>query len=118
MAELKASVTREDSCTLVVLTGECDLNTTQALRDTLEPLAAGEPGLLIVDLSGVAFVDSTAVHVLLDVRAALADRGRRLILVSPQPVVARVLAIVGADQIIPVRASVAEALAAEEEPFR
>ena len=115
MSQLKVTVTRDDSHTLVVLTGESDLNSTQTLRDTLEPQVAGEPGLLIVDLSGVAFIDSTTVHVLLDIRAALADRGRRLILVSPQSVVARVLHIVGADQIIPIRASVTEALAAEEE---
>lgn len=111
MTQLRSSVTTEDSYTLVALAGEFDLNTSQTLRDVLEPHTSGPSRRLIVDLSGVAFIDSTAVHALLDIRAALAAVGGRLILVAPQAVVARVLNIVGADQLIPVCANLAEALA-------
>jgi anti-anti-sigma factor len=57
-------------------------------------------------------MDSTAVHVLLDVRAMLGNHGGVLALAAPQPVVARLLSLVGADQLIRVYDSLDAALAA------
>jgi stage II sporulation protein AA (anti-sigma F factor antagonist) len=64
-----------------------------------------------VDLSGLAFMDSTGVQVLLDVHVMMSNRGGKLVLAGPQNTVARVLNLVGADQLIPVYASVEEAQA-------
>lgn len=114
MDQLKASVTTANSYTLVALAGESDMNTSPTLRDILQPQASAETRRLIIDLSELKFIDSTAVHVLMDARAALAARGGQLVLVAPQPVVARVLTLVGADELIPVHADLAEALATSE----
>jgi anti-anti-sigma factor len=43
----------------------------------------------------------------------LSVRGGTLVLVSPQPVVARILELTGADQLIPVYATVSEAQTAD-----
>lgn len=96
------SVTAGHSYTVVALAGECDVYTYDQLRGALEAEVAGEAGLLVVDLSGLGFMDSTGVQVLLDIRAMMSERGGRLVLVSPQATVARVLNLVGADQLIPV----------------
>ena len=110
--QLKVSVRAEGSCTLVTLTGESDANTRQLLRDLLESEAPPDAHRLIIDLSGLRFIDSAGVHALIEVRAVLRDRGGELALVAPQPVVARVLNLIGADQLIPVYADLAAALAA------
>ena len=68
---------------------------------------------LILDLSGLAFMDSTGMQVLLGPRTVLSVRGGTLVLVSPQPVVARILELTGADQLIPVYATVSEAQTAD-----
>ena len=55
-------------------------------------------------------MDSTGVQVLLDIRVMMNDRGGQLALAGPQNTVARVLNLVGADQLIPVDPSVEEAV--------
>lgn len=110
--QLRASVSAGDSYTLVALAGESDTNTGQQLRDILTAEAAKGTRYLIIDLSRLDFMDSTAVHVLLDVRVMLGNHGGALALVTPRPVVARLLSLVGADQLIPVYDSLDAALAA------
>lgn len=111
MDQLKATVRAEGSYTLVTLAGESDANSRQSLRDFLEPELSKDVRRLVIDLSGLRFMDSAGVHVLVDVRATLLDRGGELLLVAPQPVVARVMSLVGADQLIPVYADLDAALA-------
>lgn len=106
------SVRAEGSYTLVTLAGESDANTRQSLRDLLESEATRDVRHLIIDLSGLRFIDSAGVHVLVDVRAILHGRDGELALVAPQPVVARVMSLAGVDQLIPVYANLDAALAA------
>jgi anti-anti-sigma factor len=54
-------------------------------------------------------MDSTGVQVLLDIRVMMHERGGKLALAAPQSTVARVLNLVGADQLIPVYSTVEEA---------
>lgn len=108
--QLRVSVTRGDSYTVVALTGESDVYTYDQLRGALEAEATRGIALLIVDLSGLEFMDSTGVQVLLDIRVMMNDRGGKLALAQPQNTVARVLNLVGADQLIPVYGSVGEAV--------
>src|SRR5436309_1576638 len=68
----------------VCLVGELDLSTSLALKD----LDGSRP--LILDVSGLTFIDSAGAHALED----LARRVGRLVLVSPQPNVLRVFDIV------------------------
>src|SRR5579875_3545113 len=95
---------------LVTLAGNCDHSTGLEFRDGLATEVARGAQRLIVDLSEVGFMDSEAVHVLLDLKAVLTEWGGSLVLVSPQPIVARVLSLMGADEVIPVADTVAEAL--------
>ena len=107
--QLRVSVTGGDSYTVVALAGESDVYTSDQLRGALESEAAKGVALLIVDLSGLEFMDSTGVHVLLDIRVMMKERGGKLALAQPQSTVARVLNLVGADQLIPVYGTVEEA---------
>ena len=68
---------------------------------------------MILELSGLAFMDSTGMQVLLSVRTVLNVRGGTIALVAPQPLVARILELTGADQYIPVYGSLEDAQTAE-----
>ncbi len=60
----------------VVLTGELDIATYEDARQQLEEAERAGPGLLVVDLAELRFVDSTGVRLILaaDERARRADR--------------------------------------------
>ncbi|HEX3752104.1 MAG TPA: STAS domain-containing protein [Streptosporangiaceae bacterium] len=110
MDQLRVSVSGGDSYIVVTLAGESDVYTYDQLRGALETEAGRGIALLVVDLAGLEFMDSTGVQVLLDVRVLMHDRGGKLVLARPQNTVARVLNLVGADQLIPVYPSVEEAI--------
>jgi anti-anti-sigma factor len=114
--QLRVSVSGEDSYTVVALAGESDVYTYDQLRTALESEAAKGLPLLIVDLSGLEFMDSTGVQVLLDIRVMMTDRGGKLVLAAPQTTVARVLNLVGADQLIPVCETLGEARGCAPKP--
>jgi anti-sigma B factor antagonist len=71
--------------------GEIDLATAPQLRARLQTLG----GTVVVDLSDVAFLDSTGIGVLVAARKRLSAAGGGLTLRYPSDVVARTLEIVG-----------------------
>jgi anti-sigma B factor antagonist len=93
--ELSVGVARLDGAHVVTLGGELDLHTAPTLRETLSPLAAGGDGDLIVDLSGIAFVDSTAFGVLVGTAKRLRERDSDLVVVTDDPRLRRLLEITG-----------------------
>ena len=68
--------------TTVFVVGEIDLATCERLRDAIEP-HLGPDQRLVVDLSGVHFMDSTCLNVLLDAHTRLSADGGSLILRNP-----------------------------------
>lgn len=108
---LRISVAPAASYVLVTLAGESDFANGRQLRDALVSQLSRGARRLIVDVSGLDFMDSTGVNVLLAVRSSLRARGGSLVLVAPQPMVARVLGAMRAGQVITVYATVEEAVA-------
>ena len=110
---LKVSVRARESdgqpYTLVELNGEADVTNTDELRRLLEDEVAQQPRTLIIDLSGLRFMDSSALHALLRANRSLDRQGGVLALVSPQAPVAKILRLTTADRLIPVFDTVAEA---------
>ena len=115
MAPLAITVTQLDvrsgPVAVVRLSGEADV-TTHALRDTLGAEVAKRPQLLLVEMSGLSFMDSSALSVIIRAHRDLGSNGSTVVLVSPSAAVARVLSLVGADQVIRVYGSMDEAVAA------
>lgn len=96
------------SRTVVRLVGEADV-TTAVLGEALSAEAAKKPRSLLVDMSGLTFIDSAALHEIVRVHRRLRADGGLLALISPSPAVARVLELSALDQVIPVHGSVEEA---------
>jgi anti-sigma B factor antagonist len=113
--QLTVSVTARESAgepyTLVEITGEADVTNTEELRRLLDDEVFQQPRTLIIDMSGLRFMDSSALHALLRANRSLDRQGGVLALVSPQPAVAKILRLTTADRLIPVFASVADAAA-------
>jgi anti-sigma B factor antagonist len=97
--------------TLVEVVGEADVTSCDALREVLEAEVAKQPRTMIIDLSGLRFMDSSALHVILRANRSMDRQGGVLALASPREPVAKMLRLTAADQLIPVYASVSEATA-------
>ena len=99
-----------EDAVVVRLGGELDLYNAPLVRDALVDAAAGKPARLVVDLSEVSFIDSTALGVLIEARTRLANR-RAFLLAAPQVETRRALQVSGLDRHLSVHDSVADALA-------
>ena len=112
---LTVSVTARESAgepyTLVEIAGEADVTNTDELRRLLDDEVSQQPRTLIIDLSGLRFMDSSALHVILRANRAMDRQGGVVALASPRDPVAKMLRLTAADQLIPVYASVSEASA-------
>ena len=78
----------------IALEGEFDLANTAHLRETiLGGLNEMPAPTLVVDCSGVTFLDSSALRALLEVRSHLAKRGVELVITEASEPARRVLEI-------------------------
>lgn len=98
-------------CSVLRLAGEADMGSTE-LRDALTAQLAVRPRLLLVDMSALTFIDSAATQMIIAAHRVARHEGEALALVHPTPAVARVLGLVGVNQLISVYDSVEEAIAA------
>lgn len=92
-------VSRSGSDAVVRLAGELDPHSADALADALDGLAPGEGGAggglerVVLDLSGIEFIDSSGLRVVLAARERLAAEGAALVLRAPSEAVHRLLEI-------------------------
>ncbi len=96
---------------VVTLSGEIDVAAAPTVRERLEQ-AAGRDGTLVVDLSGVSFIDSTALGVLIGIhkQREAADSGMRLVVSEPR--ILKVFEITGLTDLFDIVPSLAEATSA------
>ena len=87
--------------------GELDLHTAAQLGEALE---STDHSRVILDLTEVPFVDSTALGTILASMKKMRADDRELIVVAGNPVVARALSITGLDRVFNVHHSLAEAI--------
>lgn len=107
----------EGEVVAIAVRGELDLFTAPELRAALrEHVDASEPTHVVVDLSGCTFVDASGCQVLLRAARLLAAHERRLAIVNRDPGTARILSVMGLDELFPVVATRAQALAAVRRP--
>lgn len=98
---------------LLALSGELDLATASSLQEQLAREAAA---LVVVDLSGVEFMDSTGLGALVTANGRIAEAGGQLVIVRGSRQVQRLLKITGVDQRLQIVAELATALALTPSP--
>lgn len=90
----------------IAIEGDLDLKTADPLRESLDKLLDRyQDRHLLLDLSQVAFVDSSGLGVILGRYRRLADRGRIMALTGVRPAVKAVLELAGIDSIMNVTES-------------
>lgn len=99
-----------DGLAIVLLRGELDLTDAATVAATLMSLAA-RGRWIIVDLSGLDFIDAAGATALSRGRRQARNAGGGLLLAAPQPRVLRVLSLIWAANSSGVQASVAAAIA-------
>ena len=102
---------RRDHVTIVQPSGELDLATIETLRtaldaaiaDTLHAALSGiETGArLVLDLRGLAFIDSVGLHLLVALDQRAQRDGFQLTLLAPAAPIDRAIQICGLDQVLP-----------------
>ena len=78
--------------------GELDISSAPRLEDALQRSEADGPALLVLDLGGLDFMDSTGLRVLISADTRAREAGRRFVLVQGNDMVQRVLRITRLDE--------------------
>jgi anti-sigma B factor antagonist len=97
---------------VIAVRGEIDLFTAPDLKQVLTDAIEGGAHRVVLDLSEVSFLDSTALGVLIGAVKRLRSRGGALAIVNVDASIAKTFQITGLDQIFTILPSRAEALAA------
>ncbi len=83
-----------DTYSIVTVRGEVDLHTAPKVQYSIEKGSEGVE-VVVVDLGGVAFMDSTALSTLMRAKEALEKKGSSLRLTAPSKAVERIFAVTG-----------------------
>jgi anti-anti-sigma factor len=100
---LRASVAAGESGPVIVLSGEVDFTSAAQLTALIGGQLNGGTLHLTIDASGLSYLDSMSILVLLVVARTLRARGGGLVLLRPQRPVARMLALMGAGEVITIQ---------------
>jgi anti-sigma B factor antagonist len=97
---LMASLATEGDSTVVALRGEADLFTLPALVDVLARVIADHDGPVVIDLAGIAFIETGGIRALSRAAEFLGDRGRELTVRSPSQIAVRILTLLELSHLI------------------
>ncbi|HYZ10642.1 MAG TPA: STAS domain-containing protein [Actinomycetota bacterium] len=111
MAETLGLDTRESGdWTVVEVSGEVDLYTAPRLKTLLTELTGSGRTRIAVEFSGVEFMDSTGLGVLISGLRRCREAGGTMALVAPAEPVRKVLGITGLDQVFAIHDDLSEVI--------
>jgi anti-anti-sigma factor len=92
---LQVETSTEGDQLVLLLDGELDPHTAPLLRDRIDQALADNTTTLVLDVSGLRFIDSSGLRVIIGAHKDMAGRGGRLVLRSPTETTRRLLDITG-----------------------
>ena len=95
MTNLETSVAFENGCACVAVSGDLDLSTAPKLWSALEPAIEQGAQTLVLDISGVGFLDSSGISVIVRALKILREADRSFVVRSPQAQARKVLEVTG-----------------------
>ncbi len=111
--ELCLDLSEREGWSLLAVSGEVDVATVPRLREQLHVLAAEGRNLIVVDLDGVDFLDSTGLGVLVGALKRVRSTDGELRLVCSQPRIRKVFEVTGLTKVFDVFDNQDEAVAAD-----
>ncbi|WP_040772313.1 STAS domain-containing protein [Rhodococcus rhodnii] len=109
---MSVSVSWRGDVLLMSVFGEIDLVTATQLSDSITAALGNDPRGFVVDLSGVHFLASAGMSVLMDAAEHAGRSGTRYAVVAYGAATARPMALVGVGDVLPVFDRVDDAVAA------
>lgn len=85
----------------IVLTGEADLLGAPKIEAALKDASAGKPGLIVIDLRSLTFIDSSGLQALLTGHELCRARGHELRIIPGPENVQRLFELTGMDEALP-----------------
>ncbi|GAA0244731.1 hypothetical protein GCM10010492_50050 [Saccharothrix mutabilis subsp. mutabilis] len=107
-----ATVTLHRGVPVVVVSGEVDAHTIESIRDRVFGELDREPRRLVLDLTGVAFLGSDGLQLLVETTVRARRAGTRVVVAAGQRAVLHPLRLTELDRAITVRDSVDDAATA------
>lgn len=114
---MQMSMSESDGVTTVTLTGSLDVRGSAEVELPFSRLG-GQGTTLVVEASGVDYISSIGIRTLLTTARAINMRGGRMAVVAATEDVAKVLKTTGVDAVIPMFATMEEALETVRIPLK
>lgn len=95
---------------VVAPAGDVDLNASPTLRQALKQVQSTKPQTLVIDLSGVPYMDSSGVATLVEAMKIARDQRAKMILAAPTARVKSIFEIARLDMVFKIVPSVEAAL--------
>jgi anti-sigma B factor antagonist len=92
---------REGDIHAIALRGEFDLAYAGEVERELKRVEASDARSILLDLSGLRFIDSTGIRLILEAQARSQRDSDRLVLLRAPPMVQRVFTIAGVEKMLP-----------------
>src|SRR5215213_8723161 len=103
MADLRWETLEEGGELHVSLDGELDISNVERFEQELMGLEQPRPQLIVLDLRGVRFIDSTGLSLLLNADARARRQDRHVTIISGSGAAKRIMRTVALDQILDVK---------------
>jgi anti-sigma B factor antagonist len=108
---LRLVVETQNGHVMIRAAGELDLSSAPSLSTAAENAFADGSQVLMLDLSGITFMDSTGISAVLTAHRAAEARGAVVAVIAPSDIAMRVLQIIGVEHLLHIYDSIDEALA-------
>lgn len=92
---MKTTITEKDGKTIVAVKGELDTDTSKVFQKDVEPLTEKEGLTVEMEVSGLEYISSKAIRVLISFQQAIRSKGGSLKLTGVQPAVREVFDMTG-----------------------
>jgi anti-sigma B factor antagonist len=98
MTTLSLETREEGEQVRIAVAGELDLSSALTFDEEIRRAEEREPKTLVIDLSGLKFLDSTGLRLIMSAQARARKRGRRLAIVEGTEAVQRIFRLAGVNR--------------------
>lgn len=103
-------ISKIDGDTVIIkIEGEIDHHTAKEIRTKVDAIVmSARPKEIALDLSGITFMDSSGLGLIMGRYALASEVGAQLCVLTPTDAVARIMLMAGLDKIVPIKRSLDE----------
>lgn len=100
--ELRITTSVEDQSDILCVVGEIDMASAPELQRACLALVDGGAKRVVIDMSGVSFIDSTGLGVIVSLQKRLQSQGGEAVIRNPSSVLRRLIRLTNLDRVVPI----------------